>query len=56
MDHKVIGDGFAIIFHLRAENALTHKVGGAHHEQRHDHAHDRTDGAVWWRWWLVGWV
>lgn len=46
VNHEVVGDRFAIVFHLRAQNPLAHEVGGAHHKQRHDHAHDGPDGAV----------
>ena len=54
MDHKVVGDRLTVVLHLGAENALAHKVGGAHHKQGHDHAHNGPDGAVWWRRRLLG--
>lgn len=46
VNHKVVGDRLAVVLHLRTEHALTHEVHGAHHEQRHYHAHDGADGVV----------
>lgn len=42
--NKIIGHGLAVVFHLRAQDALTHEVHSTHNEQRHHHTNDGTDG------------
>lgn len=41
---KIVGHGLAVVLHLRAQDALAHKVHGAHNKQRHHDADDGADG------------
>lgn len=41
---KIVGHGLAVVLHLRAQDALAHKVHSAHNKQRHHHTDDGADG------------